>query len=216
MISLEPLGDRAFLATFAAETEAASWAAAVRQWSWPGILDVVIAYRTAAVFLDPERVELDQLGAALQHLESPRGAVLPGKLIRVPVLYDGEDLPELARHFGKTETAIIAEHSAVDYHVKAIGFLPGFPYAGDLPEALRGLERRAQPRPRVPAGSVAIVGRQTAIYPQVSPGGWHLIGRTPLRIVDLEQDYFPIRTGDRLRFEPISASAFEAKRGERL
>jgi allophanate hydrolase subunit 1 len=60
------------------------------------------------------------------------------------------------------------------------------------------------------------VGRQTAIYPQASPGGWHLIGRTPLRIVDLDQDYFPIRTGDRLRFEPINASEFEARRGERL
>ena len=86
----------------------------------------------------------------------------------------------------------------------AVGFLPGFPYAGYLPDALSGLGRRAAPRVRVPAGSVAIAGRQTGVYPSESPGGWHLIGRTPLRIVDVEGGHFPIRAGDRIRFRPIA------------
>ena len=98
----------------------------------------------------------------------------------------------------------------------AIGFLPGFPDAGYLPEGLGGLPRREPPRLRVPAGSVAIAGRQTGVYPGESPGGWHLIGRTPLRIVDVERGRFPIRAGDRLRFVPIDAGEFAARRGEPL
>ncbi len=86
---------------------------------------------------------------------------------------------------------MIALHSGVEYDVFAIGFLPGFPYAGYLPPALAGLARRASPRLRVPAGSVAIAGRQTAIYPIESPGGWHLLGTTPLRIADPEAGLFP-------------------------
>lgn len=216
MISLEPLGDRAFLATFAAAAEAASWASAVRERSWAGILDVVTAYQTAAVFADPELADLDQLEASLRELRVPPETPADGNLIQVPVLYDGVDLPEIAHRLGRSEAEVVQLHTTVDYYVYAIGFLPGFPYAGDLPEALCGLERRAQPRQRVPAGSIAIVGRQTCIYPQASPGGWHLIGRTPLRIVDLENAYFPIRAGDRLRFELITEQEFEARRGELL
>lgn len=111
---------------------------------------------------------------------------------------------------------MIALHTSVEYSVHAIGFLPGFPYAGELPAALAGLPRRETPRLRVPAGSVAIAGRQTAIYPRDSPGGWHLLGRTPLCIADPEDGYFPIGAGDRLRFEPISVSEFEARRHDRL
>jgi allophanate hydrolase subunit 1 len=84
-----------------------------------------------------------------------------------------------------------------------------------LPPALSGLPRRESPRERVPVGSVAIAGRQTGVYPESSPGGWHLLGRTPSRIVDLEEGYFPIRAGDRIRFEPIGPAEFEARRGER-
>src|SRR5205823_7967395 len=107
----------------------------------------------------------------------------------------------------------IARHAGRDYDVFAVGFQPGFPYAGYLPDALSGLSRRDVPRVRVPAGSVAIAGRQTGVYPAESPGGWHLLGRTPLRIVDLERGHFPIRAGDRLRFEPIDAAGFAAPRG---
>ena len=98
----------------------------------------------------------------------------------------------------------------------AVGFLPGFPYAVELPEPLAGLPRREPPRTRVPAGSVAIAGRQTGIYPVDSPGGWHLIGRTPLRIADPSREHFPIRAGDRLRFVPIDDGRFAALEGRLL
>ena len=111
---------------------------------------------------------------------------------------------------------MIAWHGGVEYDVFAIGFQPGFPYAGYLPVPLSGLPRRDAPRVRVPAGSVAIAGRQTGIYPTESPGGWHLLGRTPLCIVDLDDGYFPIRAGDRVRFRSIPAEEFEARRHERL
>ena len=111
---------------------------------------------------------------------------------------------------------VVAMHSSVEYDVFAVGFLPGFPYAGYLPPALAGLPRRDSPRLDVPAGSVAIAGRQTAIYPRQSPGGWHLLGTTPLCIADAKAGYFPIAAGDRIRFKPISAAEFEARRDERL
>jgi KipI family sensor histidine kinase inhibitor len=111
---------------------------------------------------------------------------------------------------------VIAAHSEPEYRVFAIGFQPGFPYAGYLPPALAGLPRRGTPRVKVPRGSVAIAGRQTGIYPQDSPGGWHLLGRTPLRIVDLAKAHFPIRAGDRLRFRPIDSEEFARRKGELL
>jgi KipI family sensor histidine kinase inhibitor len=134
----------------------------------------------------------------------------------IPVLYDGKDLEGVAERLGLSVAEVIALHCGVDYDVFAIGFQPGFPYAGYLPAALSGLPRRDTPRLRVPAGSVAIAGRQTGIYPAESPGGWHLLGRTPVCIVDLDEGYFPIRSGDRIRFRPITAEEFEARRHERL
>ncbi|SIO61183.1 sensor histidine kinase inhibitor, KipI family [Singulisphaera sp. GP187] len=216
MISMGPLGDRAFLAHFASEDEASAWTTLVRGKAWRGILDVVLAYRTAAVFADPDLVDFDQLEADLRAVPPAPGPSSAGTLIRLPVLYDGEDLPEVARRLGLTEPDVVALHSGTDYHVYAIGFLPGFPYAGYLPTTLSGLPRREEPRQQVPAGSVAIVGKQTGVYPHPSPGGWHLIGRTPLRIVDVDRAHFPIRAGDRIRFEPINAQAFETRRGELL
>lgn len=216
MISLEPLGDRAFLASFATEAEASSWATSIREQFWTGILDVVLAYRTAAVFADPDLVDLDRLENDLRNRESGEVRASEGRLIRLPVLYDGEDLPEVAHRFELTESEVVALHSTAVYQVYAIGFLPGFPYAGYLPERLRGLTRRNEPRLKVPAGSVAIVGKQTGVYPNPSPGGWHLIGRTPLRIVDLDRGIFPIRAGDRIRFDPIDAQEFAERQGDLL
>jgi KipI family sensor histidine kinase inhibitor len=217
-MELGPLGDRGFLAWFATEDEAARWAAAVRARGWTGIDDVVAAYQAAAVHADPRRIDLDQLEAQLRALPAVRPAQGRGlgRLIILPVLYDGADLAEVARRLDLTEAEVIAHHAGTDYHVFALGFLPGFPYTGYLPACLSGLPRRDSPRTRVPAGAVAIAGRQTSVYPQESPGGWHLIGRTPLRIVDLETSYFPIRAGDRIRFEPIGAAQYAQRRGELL
>jgi KipI family sensor histidine kinase inhibitor len=217
MIALEPLGDRAFLATFSNEAEASRWASAVRRRDIEGVTDVVLAYRSAAVFADPDHTDLTRLDTDLRTIEM--GADVDqaetGRVVTIPVLYDGPDLAEIAARCDLTPADVVAIHSEFEYRVFAIGFLPGFPYAGYLPPVLSGLARRAEPRLRVPAGSVAIAGRQTGIYPVESPGGWHLLGRTPLQIADPDRGVFPIRAGDRLRFDPINANEFEARRDER-
>ena len=213
---LEPLGDRAFLAHFSSEPAAGGWAAAVRDRQWPGVTDVVLAYRSVAVFADPERVDLLALESRLRGITATEDIRRQGKQVIIPVLYDGLDLDDVAARLALSRQEVVALHSQADYQVFAIGFLPGFPYAGYLPPALAGLARRDSPRLKVPAGSVAIAGHQTAVYPVDSPGGWHLLGTTPLCIADVESGYFPIRAGDRIRFQPITASEFEGRRHERI
>jgi KipI family sensor histidine kinase inhibitor len=216
MTELVPLGDRAYLARFAREDEAVRWAAAVRQAKWANGLEVVTAYFSVGVYCDAERAGIDELESRLSQVVPTSDAADVAKIVQLPVLYDGVDLSDVARRLSLTEAEVVASHSSQDYRVFAIGFLPGFPYAGYLPAALSGLPRRDSPRTRVPAGSVAIVGRQTGVYPSESPGGWHLIGRTPLSIVDVESGRFPIRAGDRLQFVPIDSQEFAARRGEPL
>lgn len=216
MIALEPLGDRAFLARFATEAQARGWAELVRDRKFVGVVDVVLAYRGVAVHADPVRVDLETLGRQLAAIRADGIKERAGKLIVVPVLYDGEDLAAVAATLKQTIDDVVALHSGRCYRVLAVGFLPGFPYAGDLDPVLSGLPRRDRPRGRVPAGSVAIVGNQTGIYPAESPGGWHLIGRTPLRIVDLAIGHFPIASGDSLRFVPIDAGQYRSRVGELL
>ncbi|MCC3374902.1 5-oxoprolinase subunit PxpB [Cohnella sp. REN36] len=140
-----------------------------------------------------------------------------GRTVVVPVRYGGEDGPDLAAaaaRSGLGEEAFVRRHSEADYEVAMIGFAPGFPYLAGLPEAL-AQPRHDSPRLRVPAGSVGIAGRQTGIYPVDSPGGWQIVGRTPLRLFRPEQaDPFPIRPGDRVRFAPVAAGEAEDADGE--
>jgi KipI family sensor histidine kinase inhibitor len=214
MIDLRPLGDRAFLARFPRETDAQNWAEAVRSRAISGVVEVTVAYSSAAVFVDPDRTVWSELSDALRGIEPVEASQSVGRLIRLPVLYDGEDLAEVARLVDLTQPEVIDRHSSCDYTVFAIGFLPGFPYLGYLREPLSGLPRLTSPRLRVPGGSVAIAGRQTGIYPVESPGGWRLLGRTPLRIVDLDRGHFPIRPGDQIRFVPIGPDEYRSRLGE--
>ena len=142
--------------------------------------------------------------------------VVTGRVVTLPVLYDGADLPEVASAAGLTIDDVVTLHAGTNYDVFAIGFQPGFPYAGYLPTPLDRLPRRAEPRVRVPSGSVAIASGQTGVYPAELPGGWNLLGRTPLSIVDVAAGRFPIRAGDRLKFEPIDGAEFAARQGESL
>jgi len=215
-VVIGPLGDRAFLAHFTSERDAAGWAAAVRRQEWPGVTDVVLAYRSVAVFAEPDSLDPVDLESRLAGITPGGDSRGGGKLLVIPVLYDGADLDDVAARLNLTRDDVIHAHSSVEYDVFAIGFLPGYPYAGYLPPVLSGLPRRDVPRVRVPAGSVAIAGRQTGIYPRESPAGWHLLGTTPLCIADLETNYFPIAAGDRIRFEPITAAEFETRRHERF
>src|SRR5439155_12189609 len=142
-----------------------------------------------------------------RELALPRAATL----WRVPVCYDPEfapDLDEVARLTGLSPGEVVALHSATRYHVYMLGFLPGFPYMGDLP-AQFALPRRADPRVRVPAGSIAIATTLTAIYPYESPGGWHLIGATPIRLFDPERAQPALfAPGDAVQCEPVDPAAF--------
>ncbi|MER3415950.1 MAG: allophanate hydrolase subunit 1 [Gemmataceae bacterium] len=215
-IDLEHLGDQAILARFRTEAEAACWARSLsaRRPEW--ITDIVPAYTTVAVFYDALRIVGQQ---ALQALRGHRGQArpAPGQLHWVPCCYErGPDLPRVAQLTGLSVPDIVRLHQAQEFYVYAIGFVPGFPYLGYLPEVFGVVRRLERPRVRVPAGSVGIAGRQTGIYPAATPGGWHLIGQTPLVIADLQRDFFPIRAGDRVRFVAIGEKEFARWEGQQL
>jgi KipI family sensor histidine kinase inhibitor len=182
----------------------------------PGIVETVPTFRSLMVHYDPlvtTRAELEPIIARLlDRAPEPRRNA---RLWRIPVCAEegfAPDLAEVARLAGLSPEDVVARHSAVRYHVYMLGFLPGFPYLGDLPAEL-ALPRRADPRLRVPAGSIAIATTLAAIYPYESPGGWHLIGTTPLRLFDLARPRPALlAAGDMVEFEPIDAARFAAIR----
>lgn len=188
----------------------------VRAANLPGVVETVPTFRSLMVHYDPLATTSAHLNAALEKLvDSSRGEAQPVKLWRIPACYatsHAPDLAEVAQRTGLGIEEIIRLHSSTRFQIYMIGFVPGFPYMGDLPQPLV-LPRRADPRIRVPAGSIAIATTMTAIYPLESPGGWHLIGATPIRLFDLRQPRPALLSpGDALRFEPISASEYEAIR----
>lgn len=179
-----------------------------------GIVETVPTFRSLAIYYDPlvtSRVALE--GAIGRLIEGAAAAATAARLWRVPICYDdgfAPDLAEIARRVGLSPAEVARRHSALTYHVYMLGFLPGFPYLGDLPAEL-ALPRRAEPRLRVPAGSVAIATTLSAIYPYESPGGWHLIGTTPVRLFDAARPRPALlRPGDAVRFEPIDRARFQA------
>lgn len=216
MPELVPLGDRAWLARFATEADARAWARSARAATLRGVVDVVLAYKSVSVHLDPDAADDPEVESRLRGLRPDDRAEEPGRLVTLPVLYNGEDLPGVASATGLAVDEVVALHAGTTYDIFAIGFQPGFPYAGYLPPPLDRLPRRPEPRVRVPSGSVAIASGQTGVYPAELPGGWNLLGRTPLSIVDVAAGRFPIRAGDRLRFERIDAAEFAARKGEPL
>lgn len=181
----------------------------------PGVIETMPTFRSLTVFFDPLVTDRDAVLATLQPLiaAAEHGSTTDGRHWRLPVCYEGEaapDLAEVAGAIGIGEDEVVALHSGAEYLVYMIGFLPGFPFMGDLPAPLR-LPRRAQPRVRVPAGSVAIATGLTAIYPWESPGGWHLLGRCPVPLFDARRTSPSLlAAGDRVRFVPVSAEECRA------
>ncbi|MBK8250837.1 MAG: 5-oxoprolinase subunit PxpB [Gemmatimonadetes bacterium] len=171
----------------------------------PGIIDIVPAYNTIALHAAGPLGD-DVVGEVRCRLADLVGVTPPpGRLVDVPVRYggaDGPDLEELAAHAGLSASEVITLHAGAVYEVAMVGFSPGFPYLAGLPERL-AMPRRTSPRTQVPAGSVAIGGRQTGIYPLASPGGWRLIGRTSVSLFSPTQDPPTLLVlGDRVRFVP--------------
>ena len=180
------------------------------------LLDLVPSYTTLMVQFDLPPGEARALIAqALDGLQPDTGS--GGRRHEIPVWYDasvGPELPVLAARSGLTEAEVIRLHSEREYPVFALGFAPGFGFMGLVDERLAS-PRLSTPRKRVAAGSVGIAERQTAAYPAVSPGGWNLIGRTPVRLFDHERDgYSLLQPGDRVRFVAVSRSEFLALGGD--
>ena len=197
----------------------------LRSAAIPGVIELAPAYTSVAVFFDPVEVAkasgtasdiFDWLAARIGAATVPkrRGSRRPApRTVEIPVCYDQEfapDLDEVARHAQISTEQVVELHSAADYRVACIGFVPGFPFLAGLPKNL-ATPRRDIPRKEIPAGSVGIAGAQTGIYPLRSPGGWNLIGRTPLKLFDpLKSPPTVLHPGDRVRFRAISREAFES------
>jgi KipI family sensor histidine kinase inhibitor len=180
--------------------------------SLSGVIETVPAFRSVLAVYDPALTTYRALARDALNLAQTVAPVDPARsaVIEVPVTYGGAagpDLDAVAASCGITPEEVIRLHSGRVYLAHMIGFAPGFPYLGVLPDALR-LPRRASPRTRVPEGSVAVADRFTGVYPQETPGGWHLIGRTAVRVFDRDRDpAWLIGPGDRVRFVPVAAGA---------
>lgn len=190
----------------------------VRMAALPGVVESVPTFRSLAVHYDPLTTGFRQLSRALRRLlETSQARVHRAHHWSLPVCYEpalAPDLAEVAERTGLDPDEVAALHASVAYHVYMVGFLPGYPYMGDLPPALV-LPRRENPRVRVPAGSVAIATTLTATYTLESPGGWHLIGSTPVRTFNARWDP-PVlfAPGDTVSFAPIGRTEFERIRAE--
>ena len=227
-LQIAPLGDSALRIVLGEQPDAATVArvqAAVLRLqgaALPGVRDIVPAYTTITLHYRPEALadDPDALRAPWERLADGVRGLLAKPLRRptaaarevvVPVWYGGEagpDLAEVARQCGLGEDEVVARHLASPHEVCMLGFAPGFPFITGLDTRLR-TARRSTPRTRIPPGSVAIAREQTCIYPLDTPGGWNLIGRTPLRLFDpAAQPPSLLRPGDRLRFEAIDADRF--------
>lgn len=211
-MKIDPLGDSAYILR-GLEVPPASYARILNRAKIPGLREAVASYETVGLYIDPWIFELDSLPDSRALSEySPAS-----KHHVVPVCYEfGLDNAEAAERMGLSAAELVKAHSGRVYDCYAVGFCPGFAYLGYLPDAISGLPRLTNPRVRVPMGSVAITGRQTAVYPLERPGGWWLIGRTPLVMVDTFEDFFPISAGDTVLFQPIAAREFEDIEGIRL
>ncbi|MCR4954135.1 MAG: 5-oxoprolinase subunit PxpB, partial [Treponema sp.] len=197
----------------------------------PQIREIVPTYCSVSIYFDETNCKaelithiaeevLDKMEwadgeyAAKSSFQEPAdSSFVAGKIIRIPVCYDDQefapDLKIVCDHAKLTKDEVIKLHSSIDYLIYMMGFLPGFPYLGGMDERLE-TPRLQTPRTKIPAGSVAIGGEQTGLYPVESPGGWNIIGRTPLKVFDLNRaPKFLYKAGDKIRFVPISRAEFD-------
>ncbi|MCC6889693.1 MAG: 5-oxoprolinase subunit PxpB [Hyphomicrobiales bacterium] len=186
----------------------------VREAAIAGVIECVPTFRSLMIQYDPLLLPYAALVARIGKLaEGLQAGEAATRSFRLPVCYDetvAPDLKEVAMRVGLTPAELVERHSAVAYHVYMLGFLPGQPYLGDVPAAL-ALPRRQSPRPTIPAGSVGIAMTMTCIYPAATPCGWHLIGRCPVPLWELQQGASEplLQPGDRVVLEPVSLRDYE-------
>jgi len=223
-LRIEPLGDAAVFAEFARTLDLRinealqAIAAALRERAPRWVRDVVPSLGGLAMHFDLDHAELPQapLQAATDLLQDCLKAAVraraPGRKVEVPVCYDaafGLDLGEVVAQTGLNAAEIVRRHAASEHRVLMVGFAPGQPYIGGL-DARLAVPRRATPRTRVPAGSIAIANAQTVVYPFEIAGGWNVLGRTPLRVFDPQREPPSLLApGDRVRFVPIARAEYE-------
>jgi KipI family sensor histidine kinase inhibitor len=200
---IRPFGDAALLVELASSDLAQSLAASLRAEPPPGMVGVVPGLASLLVELDPLTADA---GRATDVIERRLAGLQPlrssGRTHTIPVTYDGPDLGDVAELTGLSAAEVVARHASAELRVLLCGFAPGFAYLGDLPRELR-IDRLATPRTRTPAGSVAIAGSMTGIYPADLPGGWRVIGRTEVALFDPTGERPALlEPGDRVRFEP--------------
>ena len=199
----------------------------LRKAAIPGVIELASAYTGVAVFFDPIRIArssgtpdkvFDWLAKRIRAAVAGAGRAgrikrSPSRVVQIPVCYDAEfapDLDDVARHAQISVKEVVDLHSTAEYRVACIGFVPGFPFLAGLPEKL-ATPRRDMPRKEISSGSVGIGGAQTGIYPLRSPGGWNLIGRTPLKLFEpTKNPPAALRPGDRVRFRVITREKFES------
>jgi len=187
-------------------TQKRIWRLTQRLATFPEVVEAIPGMNNVTVVLrDPTTLALDAIEHLQRWWEESEALEPESRAIEIPVVYGGEagpDLAHVADHCGMSEKQVVELHASIEYRVWFIGFQPGFPYLGGMPEALT-TPRRAEPRISVPAGSVGIGGAQTGIYPLESPGGWNLIGRTDLTLFNSRlAEPSLLRPGDTLRFIP--------------
>jgi len=220
-MKIDALGDSALIINLADDVSDSSRllarvlsaAATIDRAKLPGVVDVTSSYESVAVFFDLPQVEPD-IEDKIRVLIASAGVRVSGKKRRVeiPVCYDEEfalDLDRVANHTSLTPDAIVTLHSSAEYTVACIGFMPGFPFLAGLPQPLR-VPRLENPRTKVLAGSVAIANAQAGVYPLESPGGWNVLGRTPLQLFRVnESPPTLLRPGDRVQFRKITRAQFD-------
>ncbi|MFC4023520.1 5-oxoprolinase subunit PxpB [Oceanobacillus longus] len=181
----------------------------------PGVIEWIPTYTAVSIIYDPYYILYDSLKKRIESMQNQLSAIeLPAaEVIHIPVLYGGEkgpDLEQVAYLNGLDESEVISIHSGTDYLIYMMGFIPGFPYLGGMSDKIAA-PRLSNPRPKIPLGSVGIAGEQTGIYPLESPGGWQIIGQTPLKIYDPNRETpILLRAGNYVRFFAINAAEFAA------
>jgi len=215
-----PAGDSAVVVEFEERIDpvinarAIALAEAIEKEAIAGVRDVVPTYRSVAVHFDPLRTNYDRLLAALREQggRPPQAAAAAATPTRIPVCYGGElgpDLPAVAKFGSLSEAEAIRIHTGTMYRVFMLGFVPGFAYMG-IVDGRIAAPRHPTPRVRVPAGAVGIAGVQTGIYPAETPGGWQLIGRTPVKPFDVSKpDPFLLKAGDTVQFYAIDRVEYD-------
>jgi inhibitor of KinA len=187
----------------------------IQQKGLAGVVETVPTFRSLLVYYDPAQVGYDALCAALGELAEQAGAAVlpPARLVEIPCCYDadlGLDLLAAAERLGLSPAQLVRRHAEVEYLVYFVGFTPGLPYMAGVPEDIQ-LPRLPTPRVKVPPGSVGLGGAQFCIYSVESPGGYWILGRTPLRLYDPEAaEPTLLRAGDRVRMRPIDRAEYDA------